>query len=169
MHQTSWHALDIAKKSAEGQFFDYMTSMLFAAFCLEAYFNHLGELRIKYWRKIDRIRFEDKFEILAQIVNLQIDWSCRPLQTFKEIIEFRNKIAHARTEYLVEETEQYLAEAEDPKLPQSKWKEKINLENAQRFFDDTEKIIRQLHTLAGFKRDPFGIPEISDWWIGPVE
>ena len=169
MHQTSWHLLDIAKKSPEGQFFNYLTSMLFSAFCLEAYFNHLGEVKIKYWAKIDRIHFEDKFEILAQIVNLQFDKSCRPFQTLKEIIEFRNKIAHARTEYLIEESEQYLAETEDPKLPQSKWKEKINIEAAQRFFDDTEIIIRQLNKSAGFTRDPFGIPETAVWDIQQVD
>jgi hypothetical protein len=169
LHQTSLRALQAAKKNELGQFFNNLISMVFSAFCLEAYFNHLGETKFNIWGEKDRIRFEDKYKILAQKVNLQIDWNCRPYRTFKEIVDFRNKTAHARTEHVIEETEQILTEEEDPKLPESEWMELIKLEIATRFFDDMQEIISRLHHAAGYKRKPFGVPEIYDWWIGPLE
>jgi len=46
-HNAAFYALQAAKESVEGSFFNCLTAMVFAAFSLEAYLNHLGTYNLK--------------------------------------------------------------------------------------------------------------------------
>ena len=48
----SWSALKGAKASEDGRFFNLLYAMVFSAFCLEAFINHLGKLKHPNWRKL---------------------------------------------------------------------------------------------------------------------
>jgi len=156
MYQTIEHALKAARESNEGRYFNCMIAMVFSAFCLEAYFNHLGDLIVKDWGKNERNYTPDeKLELLTFTLGIQIDKGRRPYQTMKEIFHFRDGIAHAKTQSLNNETIQIVNE--NPYLPQTEWEEKIKLNNAKKYLKDTKDIIYQLQHSAGINRDPFVI------------
>ena len=87
-------------------------------------------------------------------LELPIDYGLRPFQSFKPIFKFRDILAHGRTEYLTDENVQLLTDFDDPELPQSQWQEHVNLKTAQRYFDDTRKMIECLHEVSDLDINP---------------
>ena len=46
---TSWCLLEIGKNQSEGSFHQFLGSLAFTAFTLEAYLNHIGPKLFKTW------------------------------------------------------------------------------------------------------------------------
>lgn len=113
-----------------------MSSIVFLAFCIEAYLNHIGEEEIQHW--------EDDFERLRPIAKLrlimhkhdELDFSRQPFRSFLDIFNVRNQLAHGKTVFVVEEY---------PKVPLAKWGRLCNVKDAKRLIEDTEKMIRFVH------------------------
>jgi hypothetical protein len=97
-----------------------------------------------------------------------IDYGRRPFQSFKSIFQLRDFLAHGKTERLAEEGVQFLSEGDIPKLPKAEWQKQITVEYVQRYFDDTEEIIKYLHDESGLDFNPLFVPETSDWRITPA-
>lgn len=136
-----------------------MTAMLFSAFTLEAFLNHLGAKRISYWDVLQRkLGPEEKLQVLCKDIGYKPDRSRPPFQTFSIIFDFRNAIVHAKTEYPSYEGELILEEGQRPPKPLVGWEKQITLDTAQRFFDDTKAMLTELHYAAKL-REPLFIPE----------
>jgi len=113
-----------------------MSSIVFLAFCIEAYLNHIGEEEIQHW--------EDDFESLRPLAKLrlimreygELDFSRRPFQSFSDIFSVRNQLAHGKTEFAFEK---------HPQEPLAKWGKLCNLKTAKKLIGDTEKMIRFVH------------------------
>ncbi len=137
-----FHAARLSIKDAEAEkieeiaFYNCMTSIVFLAFCIEAYLNHMGEEEAQHW--------EDDFESLRPIAKLrlimsrhgELDFTRRPFQSFSDIFTVRNQLAHGKTVFAFEK---------HPKEPLAKWGKLCNVKDAKRLFDDTEKMIRFIH------------------------
>ncbi|MDP1624730.1 MAG: hypothetical protein Q8L64_03065 [bacterium] len=125
------------EKKEEIVFYKCMTSIVFLAFCIEAYLNHMGEDELQHWK--------DDFESLRPIAKLrllmskygELDFSRRPFQSFSDIFDVRNQLAHGKTVFAFEKY---------PKEPLAKWGKLCNVKNVKKLFDDTEKMIRFIHT-----------------------
>ncbi len=52
-----------------------------------------------------------------------------------------------------------------PPYPLSTWEQSIDGKTAQRFLDDTKKIIIRLHEKTGLKKNPFSTPWVAEWEI----
>ena len=125
------------EKQDDVVFYKCMTSIIFLAFCIEAYLNHMGTEEIENWK--------DDFESLRPVAKLrllmskhdEIDFSRRPFQSFSEIFDARNQLAHGKTVFAFEKY---------PKEPLAKWGALCNVENVKKLFADTEKMIRIIHT-----------------------
>ena len=93
-------ALEQAENTQEGNFYNYMISIILSAFCIEAYLNHVGGLVLSYWD--DEIKkglsIQNKLKIVCSHINFVPDFSQRPFQSFTQIMKFRNLLAHAETE-----------------------------------------------------------------------
>ena len=74
-----------------------MCSLVFSAFALETYLNHLGEIEIPYWDEIEGIKALQKLKVLHIHLNMSFDPSCRPIQTAIQLFRFRNVMANGRT------------------------------------------------------------------------
>ena len=83
-------ALEKAKSIEEGSFYQLMSSLVFSAFAVEAYLNHVGEHKIQYWGEIEKIEPMAKLKVLYSHLNLQFDPSKRPIQTIRQLFKFRN-------------------------------------------------------------------------------
>ena len=152
-----------AKEDEGGRFYSCMATQLFSAFCLEAYLNHLGAEIFPFWGDIERkLGPSEKLQLISHQIGLRPNFGTRPFQSFKEIFQLRNSLAHGKTEHVKEENEQILYE-EDPKLPTAKWKTMINLDMAIKFNDDVLAIIDTIHKKSGSKHHPLYTPEASRW------
>ena len=144
-----WHALQDGTVRHEGSFYEWMTVNVFAAFSLEAYLNHLGPLRFKCWEELERLPIESKLALLLEDLNESPDFSSRPFQTVKDMLRFRNQLAHGRSERVEETSFQTLFPGESPRYPQTKWEAQCTQKTAARFLDDAQAVIVQLHEWAG--------------------
>ena len=150
----SWYAHQLAQHEEVGRMHHCMTSMLFSAFCLEAYLNHLGEAKIPFWEPLKRrLSPHEKLEVLAVVLSFKPDFGVRPYQTFKSIFKLRDLLVHARTETITLEGEFILAPGDTHPQPLSKWELLISLENATRFLDDTKAIVYDLSERANLPGD----------------
>ncbi len=135
----------------EGSFFTEMSSLIFSAFTLEAYLNHVGEKLIPYWEELDRLPYYKKLKIITKLISIEPDASMRPYQTIKKLFRFRNNIAHGKSQIIIP----------DPKItdvnddlsnygqPKTDWEEYCNLNNVNMAIEDVEKIIIEIHKAAG--------------------
>jgi hypothetical protein len=146
-----------AEKEPEGAYWLTMSSLLLSAFTFEAYLNHMGEARIKFWKEIESIRVFEKFSVLCKELDYDADFSRRPCQTLKALIRFRNAIAHGKSEIL-EETDMSTAEEPFPKTsPKTSWEEYCIREHALRALEDVSSIMRALDRKAGLPELPFRV------------
>ena len=170
LRSVSWHMLERAKVTDKGKNLKIMASIVFSAFTLEAYLNHLGEKLIHYWITIEKnLSPYQKLEVISTTLNLRIDNGQRPFQSFREIFRFRNFLAHGRTEKLTDDSVQKLSEGENPELPKTEWQEALSIKYAQRYLDDTLEMINVLHDESGLDFNPIFTPEIGGWTSSIVE
>ncbi len=159
----SWHAFQLAQTLQKGSFYHLMTSMLFSAFTIEAYLNHLGETQIPYWEPLKRkLSPRDKLDVLAAALGFQPDFGKRPFQTFHSIFKLRDLLVHAKSETLTMEGEFILAEGESPPKPLTEWEELISIDGARRFLDDTKEIVTQVSGAAGLDPEKVFASEVLE-------
>ena len=165
------NALKTAKAKQPGYFYFLMMAGVFASFTVEGYLNHLGQKRVRDWTKYERkLGPYEKLLILRDLLNISLDFSSRPFQTLKNMLNLRNALAHAKTT-----TERIDCLVDNPgdeevKYPQPDWKKLCEVKSVERMVEDAEKIVRYLSIKAGFKKDPFlslgegnsGINEVKD-------
>lgn len=54
MWKNAKFSLEAARKTEKGQFFNVMNTLVFSAFAMEAFFNHIGSRVIDNWNKKER-------------------------------------------------------------------------------------------------------------------
>ncbi len=161
----SWDALEKGKRFKEGSSYSFLASMLFTAFALEAYLFEVGEEKLfDDWKAIEYGKSPgEKLQLLCDSGKYQLDLSKRPFQTFTEIFKFRNHAVHAKPEKIEKDIVD-LDERGRPKLPKSKWLEKCNLQNATRYYEDTDKMVITLHQELKVEAVSLISPERTTWW-----
>jgi hypothetical protein len=135
--------------------------IVFSAFCLEGYMNHIGPTYFQTWfdEETGEIwkRPKEKLCLICDKVNITPDFGRRPFQSFSQIFRFRNLIAHAKTmtlegsfsgEYPITK-----AEIEKTAIPK----------NAYMFHKDSEEIIWTIHKVYNPNEHPFLITGESEW------
>jgi hypothetical protein len=167
LHEASYYSLQEAKAEEEGSFFKLMGSMLFSTFCIEGYINFLGEKKIPSWNQIERNLGRDgRLRKLLQILGMNPNMTRRPFKTYTELFVFRDALVHSRVAHFTI-TGSLRSTRQRPPKPLPEWEKLINRQTAQRFFDDTTRIIRMMNRKAGHDRDPFATPWVGQWEIKP--
>lgn len=165
LHEASYYSLQEAIVEKEGSFFKFMSSMLFSTFSVEGYFNFLGENKIPGWYKKERKLGRDgRLQTLLEALDMHPNLSRRPFKTYRELFTFRDELVHSRV-INTALTGTLRSTAQRPPKALSEWEKLINQKTAQRFFDDSSRIIRMMNQKAGFTRDPFATPWVSQWEI----
>lgn len=156
-HTGARHMLELAEATQDGQLYTTTSALVYCAFTLEAYLNHLGKLRHADWDEIERnYGKRRKYETFAQAAGLQIDYTRRPYCTLVELFAFRDRMAHGKT---VTGNVSVLVDASVPRLPQimsdSDWQAFATIENTRQAIEDVEVLVRELHAACGHSGDPF--------------
>jgi hypothetical protein len=167
-----WHGsgvlLQRGQEEVKGSKWLWMGSLIFTAFSFEAYMNHIGPKVFTCWNIFEKaIPPEGKLDVICERLKIVLEKNERPRQTLRELIKFRNNVAHGKTVPIEENTtpdaDQYLDEFLG-KRPLAIWEEYCNEGNALRSREDIEKILKLIHEKVKPKNDPlfgFGIYEAS--------
>ncbi|MCG8345315.1 MAG: hypothetical protein MI685_09200 [Chlorobiales bacterium] len=156
---TSFCLLKKGQEDPKGSFHQVMASLVFTAFTLEAYLNHIGAKLFLCWSDLERLSPREKMNVIAEHLNVNIDYSKRPWQVMKKMFQFRNDIAHGKSiierfkdTVPLEEHDEY----GPPWFVQTRWEKYCTEKNAIRSREDVEQIAQIFHEAAGFKDDyPF--------------
>lgn len=141
--------LEKSKENVEGSYYTTMASILFSAFTFEAFLNHLGSKKIKFWEEMETISVNNKYAVLCKEFDVTPQFGVRPYQTIKSLFQFRNAIAHGKSQILE------IIDEVDPSVdlkdfkPKTKWEEYCTEANAERAREDVRKIILELSEKAG--------------------
>lgn len=151
------HLLEKSKENEEGQLYNLIGCILFCAFTLEAYFNHLGEKCDEDWNKKERkLSKLKKYEQFCKQLEITSDYSVRPYSTIRFLFEFRDFIAHGKsTSDSIRKEVTICFEKPDLKSIRAPWMEPVTIENATIAMDDVTTLIKELHLAAGYEDNPF--------------
>jgi len=164
-----WHGSRVllykGQEDKKGSHWEFMASITFTAFTLEAYLNHLGAKLYECWEDIESLSPLKKLRLLCERLGLEPNYARRPYQTVKQLFTFRNEIAHGKTVKLASEDQIRFV---DDKLKvylqkplETKWQKYSTERNAIRAREDVEEIIRELHKKAGIEDDPVFFPGMA--------
>ena len=147
MAMSANNSLNCAMNNERGSFYQFMSSLIFSAFTLEAYMNHIGIKRIEYWKEIESIRYMDKLKILYLNSGLEFDKSKRPIQTITQLVKFRNLMAHGKSEN-ISGSKEISTPTLDPgtEVVETEWEKFCNCKEAKRALNDVKEIVETLNS-----------------------
>ncbi len=158
--------LKTGEGTEECQFYHCMSAILYSAFTLEAYLNHVGDAQFQNWAERERkLTPREKLKLVADHLGVPINFGREPFQSFRLAFCFRNLIAHGKTEEIdcanTPPTAPPIKE-----MPQADWEKIPSLENAQRIVENTHELVRMINTAVGESHDPFMVHKSGARW-GP--
>lgn len=148
---TATNALERAKKTEEGQLYELLTVNMFAAFTFEAYLNHVGAQKLKYWDIIERkLGTEEKLKLFEAELQLEINYSQGDFQQLNPLIKFRNQVAHGKTfTEIVEKTHKVKCDEKPPISDSAGWLNSCKkTEDSERFLNSVHQMIIYIHSIA---------------------
>ena len=144
LYSASASTCNAGKKAESGSFYQYMASLVFSAFTLEAYLNHLGEQVFSYWKQLEVLKPISKLDILSEVTGANFEKGVRPYQTISQLFRFRNEMAHGKSQFC----------SKPAKDDEPWWLDYCNQQNAERAQEDVEAIINELKEKSGIQ-DPW--------------
>ncbi len=159
MWHTSHCLLDKGIEDQKGCYHQFIASLIFTAFTLEAYFNHIGPQLFKCWSDLERLGPKEKLNIIAERLEIKIDYGKRPWQVMKNLFGFRNDIAHGKSQIIkIAKTipHRKFSDVRLGERVQTEWEKYCTQTHARKAREDVEAIINELHRIGKFKSDyPF--------------
>jgi len=159
MWHTSHCLLDKGLKDQKGSYHQFMASLVFTAFTLEAYFNHIGPQIFNCWPDLERLGPKEKLNVIAECLDVKIEYGKRPWQIIKHLFGFRNDIAHGKSLLIGVSKIVPHKKFSDKRLGEwvkTDWEKYCTKTNAQKAREDVEAIINELHKVGKFKPEyPF--------------
>lgn len=141
----SENGLVAAEILEEGSFYSYMSSLVFSAFTMEAYINHVGDYLFVFWDDVEKLRPLGKLNLVCSLIAHDIDMGKRPYQSLTKLFKFRNELAHGKTKF----------PSADKNSKQPWWRDYCTKTNAENVRTDIAKIIQEINTAS----------EINDPWV----
>lgn len=75
----------------------FRASLIFTAFAFEAYLNHIGAIIFDDWNnRFERNNPLCKLTMICKKLEIETNYSCRPMQSIKKLFQFRNILAHGK-------------------------------------------------------------------------
>jgi hypothetical protein len=157
----TWHASHVmiykAEKDEEGSYYQLMASLVFTAFTLEAYLNHIGKRIFICWDDLEQLSPQKKINIIAEKLRVEKDDGKRPFQTVKKLFKFRNDVAHGKDVFLESDEEIWITNSRLGeymlKCLKAEWEGYCTSDNAKRAREDVESIIQKFHEASNINDD----------------
>lgn len=151
LFHTSGCLLEKGQQEDKASFHQFMASVVFTAFTLEAYLNWLGDSVFPHWTYLERLSPLEKLELISDQLGVKADYSLRPWQTIKSLFKFRNTIAHGKPEEISRQTDEPLDQYLDAtlgKFVRTEWETYCTRQTAERAREDVKRILETLHKCA---------------------
>lgn len=159
MYAELWHAskcvLERGIENKKGSKWQFLSSIVLTAFALEAYMNHVGHALEKQntlpicRQCFDRLPTLDKLRRICDALGVEFHEGERPFQTLQELKEFRDLMAHGKTETIEPKPRVKPAEQADvifSKRLFADWEQKIKTQQfAERARADVEEALTKIH------------------------
>jgi hypothetical protein len=143
-----------AKEHDPGSNYCRISAALFSAFAVEAHLNHIGETKLAFWGIVERkLAWRNKLDLIAQQLEVELDFGRRPFQTIGELFSFRDKLAHGKS-ITLDASYEYRGNPEDDfGILDPEWLIKFWSDDAvERVLADASEIIELFHAKAGFEK-----------------
>ena len=132
----------IKSREIDGVYFDLMAGLVMAAFSVEAKVNFVGwKLLENDWP--ERAKLREKIDLLVKVLNLDLSWGERPLQTVAQLKRFRDTLAHGKPE-LVDLTEELDIEPTVWDALKGQWEASVRYDFLHQCRKDEDVIWRRL-------------------------
>jgi hypothetical protein len=145
VRHTARHLLEMAEENETGRLLNLRAAMVFMAFTFEAYLNHVGDEEIPFWEEIEMISWKKKLKLIGKHLNHPFDLSRRPMQGIADLFQFRDYLAHGRTEKL----DGHRKITDDLPPYDHAWRvlkhEKLEVNDTQELLNDLEAGIEQIN------------------------
>ena len=161
-YNLTYYSLQQAEEQEKTRFYYCTITMVFCAFSIEAYVNHLGAQMIQDWDAIERATIDEKLLIIANSKNKTINKNKKPFCYLNMIFDYRDNIAHGRTQTITKN--QSINPGGAPNMPTAKWEKMTTLNNAKAFRKNTKDIITSLSRDFANNDFPLGLPSFASWW-----
>lgn len=159
-----WHTSECLFKRGQeqeaGSSHQFRASLVFTAFTLEAYLNHVGSRIFQCWEDLERLSPNEKLSLIAEHLGVTVNYGTRPWQIMKQLFGFRNSIAHGKSKTLkppakVVSPEVHLA---DVSMVKTEWERFCTQQNAKSARADVEEIVFTLYEAAKTAGHDTGYP-----------
>jgi hypothetical protein len=151
--QSSQTFLKLGIENPEGSYHQFLGSIVFTAFSLEAFLNHVGEAIFKSWPELEKLTPKGKVNLITEKLGVKVDYGSMPWQIIPEIIGVRNKIAHGKNELLRDER-MLTVDTYDEKMGEilrSHWQSYVTQQSAERACEKVQEICKTIWAKANFK------------------
>lgn len=117
----------------ESEHYSSAGAIIFAAFALEAFLNHIGEQLFESWQDYLKkaLSTEAKLALICEKLEIEIDFGVRPFQGLRALFRFRNAMAHSVTESLDPEKAKHYLEVGEGSWPAAEWEKMCNFKLAK--------------------------------------
>lgn len=160
MWHTSYFLLEMGLEASKWSILHFRASLVFTAFTLEAYLNHVGEKVFLCWKDLERLSPKEKLNVIAEKLKIEVNYGKRPWQVVEELFKFRNDIAHGKTVKIKTKEVLPLEDLSNTKFYEqfllTRWEKFCTQKNAVKAREDVKNIVATLHAAANFLDDlPF--------------
>jgi hypothetical protein len=152
-----WHSsrtfLKLGIENRKGSYHQFLGSIVFTAFSLEAFLNHVGESLFESWPELEMLTPKGKVDLITEKLGIKVDYGSMPWQIIPEIIGVRNKIAHGKNELLKDERI-LTVDTYDEKMGEilrAHWQSYATQPKAEKAREEVEKLCKAIWAKTEFK------------------
>jgi hypothetical protein len=134
-----------------------VSAIVFCAFSLEGYLNHVGNELIPKWHEFfESLNPKAKLVLIADRYDFKFTFGSPPFQSFVTIFEIRNQLAHPKTKKHNYEDKKGTVwlKVGKKKWPADKWEALCDVKYAEQFVTDTKQIIKALDDALPLEKVP---------------
>ena len=152
----SQYFLDEKDDENKSEYNNSTASIVFSAFALEAFLNHVGEQLINCWQ--DNIKkslnVEGKLALICENINVEVNYGIEHFQSFRTTFRFGNVMAHSNTESLSIQNSKHFLEVGNMFWPAAEWEKLTNYKVAETIHNNARKIIDLINEYSKIESIP---------------
>lgn len=148
--------LELSKDENQSEQINSASSLVFAAFGIEAFLNHVGEQLFASWREYLKryLSPEAKLHLIAEEIDLKVDFASPPFQTINTLFRFRNAMAHSVTEDLTDDNAKHYLELGNESWPAVEWEKLRTSKTAEKILNDVIDAMAKIEKKSRIKPIP---------------
>jgi hypothetical protein len=128
-----------------------LAALTMACFAIEAFANHVGKHLFPSWDTVERgVSPRRKLKMFIEMKEMGIKYEEAPFETVHNLMEWRNKIAHGKTE---EKITSHTASVHNydyllNQIEQSDWKKYVLNVDIEKIEEDCKELMKAIHLKA---------------------